>query len=179
MDIFCCQVFEYFYIYFSACSLKCTSAVVLAVCSREYRNEYAWFCHFMFAYIDAVCFVKGTVICFDILGSCCCLEYVLQSALPCGKCLFQSDLSIAVGEFRIVCSLTDHCVSDSKLADFSIRNFADDISECRGKEISWIKAMLDLHAHTVTKCHLADCGGDSMTVKCICGDHTASLDILM
>ena len=179
MDIFCCKVLEYLYVYLSACSLKCTGAVILAVCSREYRNKYTRFCHFMFAYIDAVCFVKGTVICLDVLGSCCCFKYILQSSFPCGKRLFQSDLCITVGELRIIRNLTDHSIGNGKLTDFSIRNLTDDIAECRSKEISWIKVMLDLYTHAVTKGHLADCSSDSMTVKCICGDHTACLDILV
>ena len=82
MDIFCCKVLEYLYVYLSACSLKCTGAVILAVCSREYRDKYTRFCNFMFAYIDAVCFVKGTVISLDLFSSCCCLKYALQSFLP-------------------------------------------------------------------------------------------------
>ena len=77
-------------------SFKSTGAVVLAVGSWEYRNEYARFCYFMLADINILCIINTILIgCFRIFslyshgnrsivfftGGC--LKDLLQSACPC------------------------------------------------------------------------------------------------
>ena len=108
-----------------------------------------------------------------------CLEYFLQSACPCLVSLIQSNLVISIGEFTIICYFTDYCVSNGKLTNLFSRNFQNQIAEAWCKEVSWIQIMLDLHAHCISKCHLADCCRNTVTVKCISGNHFSSLHIIV
>ena len=60
----------------SSGTLKCLGAVVFAVGSGEYRNEYSGLCNLVFTYIDTVCLVDIACHC---LGTLHCLggEYLL------------------------------------------------------------------------------------------------------
>ena len=108
-----------------------------------------------------------------------CLKYFLQSACPCLVSLIQSNLVISIGEFTIICYFTDYCVSNGKLTNLFSRNFQNQIAEAWCKEVSWIQAMLNLHAHCISKCHLADSCSNTVTVKCISGNHFSSLHIIV
>ena len=181
MDIFSSQVLEYFYIHLCTCTLECTCAVILAVCSREYRNKYTRFCNFVLAYIDAVCMIKLliSVSCLFIILRRNCLKYFFQSTFPCIFSFVYSDHCISIGEVTVSSYFTDHCISDGKLSNLTIRNFQDNITKSRCKEISRIKVMLDLHAHAITKCHLCNCSCNTMAVKCISRNNFAVLHIFM
>ena len=179
MNILCCQVLEDFDIHFCAGSLKCTGTVVFAVSSREYRNKYTRFCNFVFAYINVFCMIQLVFCRFFIFFTGNCLEDSFQSSFPCFYCFCLSDHSISVGEFAIPGNFTDQCVSDGKLADFFCRNFHDDVTKSRSKEISRIQIMLDLYTNCVTKCHLGNCCCNTVTIQCIGRNNFAVLDIIM
>ena len=108
-----------------------------------------------------------------------CLEYFLKSACPCLVSLIQSNLSVSIGEFTIICYFTDHGICDRKLTNLFSRNFQNQIAEAWCKEVSWIQVMLNLHAHCISKCHFADSCSNTMTVKCICRNHFASLHVIV
>ena len=108
-----------------------------------------------------------------------CLKYLLQSTCPCLVSLIQCNLSISVGEFAISCYFTDHGVCDGKLTNLFSRNFQNQIAEAWCKEVSCIQAMLNLHAHCISKCHLADSCSNAVTVKCISGNHFACLHVIV
>ena len=162
-------------------TLKCTCTVILAVCSREYRNKYTRFCNFVLAYIDAVCTIKLliSVSCLFIILRRNCLKYFFQSTFPCIFSFVYSDHCISIGEVTVSSYFTDHCISDGKLTNLTIRNFQDNIAKSRCKEISRIKVMLNLYAHAITKCHLCNCSCNTMAVKCISRNNFAVLHIFM
>ena len=108
-----------------------------------------------------------------------CLKDLLQSTCPCLVSLIQCNLSISVGEFAISCYFTDHGVCDGKLTNLFSRNFQNQIAEAWCKEVSWIQVMLNLHAHCISKCHLADSCSNAVTVKCISGNHFACLHVIV
>ena len=108
-----------------------------------------------------------------------CLKYFLQSACPCLVSLIQSNLVISIGEFTIICYFTDYCVSNGKLTNLFSRNFQNQIAEAWCKEVSWIQVMLNLHTHCISKCHLADSCRNTVTVKCISGNHFACLHVIV
>ena len=57
--MFCSRhIFKYNALCISTCCLECFRGIILTVCSREYRNKYVRFCHFMFAYINVFRIVK-------------------------------------------------------------------------------------------------------------------------
>ena len=181
MDIFSSQVLEYFYIHLCTCTLKCTCTVILAVCSREYRNKHARFCNFVLAYINAVCTIKLliSVSCLFIILRRNCLKYFFQSTFPCIFSFVYSDHCISIGEVTVSSYFTDHCISDGKLTNLTIRNFQDNIAKSRCKEISRIKVMLNLYTHAITKCHLCNCCCNTMAVKCISRNNFAVLHIFV
>ena len=108
-----------------------------------------------------------------------CLKDLLQSTCPCLVSLIQCNLSISVGEFAISCYFTDHGVCDGKLTNLFSRNLQNQITEAWCKEVSWIQVMLNLHAHCISKCHLADSCSNAVTVKCISGNHFACLHVIV
>ena len=108
-----------------------------------------------------------------------CLKDLLQSTCPCLVSLIQCNLSISVGEFAISCYFTDHGVCDGKLTNLFSRNFQNQIAEAWCKEVSWIQAMLNLHAHCISKCHLADSCSNTVTVKSISGNYFACLHVIV
>ena len=146
----------------------------------------------MLADINILCIVNTILIgCFRI---CClyshgnwsvvffaggCLKYLLQSTCPCLVSLIQCNLSISVGEFAISCYFTDHGVCDGKLTNLFSRNLQNQITEAWCKEVSWIQVMLNLHAHCISKCHLADSCSNTVTVKSISGNHFACLHVIV
>lgn len=110
MDIFCCQVLEYFNVNLCTSAFKSTCAVVFAVCSREYRDKYTRFCNFVFAYINVFCMVQVIFCLFFVVFTRSCLEYSFQSSLPCFFSFFFSNNSISVREFTVICNFTDQCM---------------------------------------------------------------------
>ena len=106
-------------------------------------------------------------------------EYFLQSTFPCILSFCYSDHCISIREVTITSYFTDHCISNGKFANFVCRNFQNDIAKSRCKEISRIKIVLNLHAHTITKCHLRNCCCNTMAVKCISRNNFAFLHIFM
>ena len=119
MDIFCCQVLEYFNVNLCTSAFKSTCAVVFAVCSREYRDKYTRFCNFVFAYINVFCMVQVIFCLFFVVFAGSCLEYSFQSSLPCFFSFFFSNNSISVREFTVICNFTDQCVCDGSCPTLS------------------------------------------------------------
>ena len=79
-DLCSSQVLEYFYIHLCTCTLKCTCTVILAVCSREYRNKYTRFRNLVLAYINVVCTIKLliSVSCLFVILRRNCLKYFFK-----------------------------------------------------------------------------------------------------
>ena len=176
-DVFCIKVTEYFCNNLSACSLKCTGTVILTVRSREYRNKYCWLSDLMAANMNIGC-IKELL--FNLgIRICCwfCSKYFLKCSCPCILCVCKCDLHITVSKYRLFCYFTDFCISNCEFSNLSVFNLCDNISKCRSKQISLIYIVLDFGTHTVTKCHLADCCCNSMTIQCICRYNFSALDI--
>ena len=106
-------------------------------------------------------------------------KYFFQSASPCFISFFKSDLGIAIRESAICCNLTDQCILYRQLPNLAIRNLKDNITKSWCKEVSWIQIVLDLNTHSITKCHLAHCSYNSVTVKRICRNNFTIQNILM
>ena len=193
MDIGCCQVFKYLHVNLCSGSFKSAGTVILAVCSREYRNKHTGLCNLMIADINSVCmeqsvFINGSL--FMILRCCkicsssviftgICFKHFFQSSCPCLHSLFQRNFSISVRELRISSNFTDHCIGNGKTSHFVSRNLKYQITKSRSKEVSWVKIVLDLNAKAVSKCHFCNCSSQSVTVKSICGKNASLLHILV
>ena len=81
-DVLGAHVLEYLCDDLCTRTLKCLRAVVLAVCSREYRNEYGRSADLMIADHNVLCLKYFVLNCFfpDIAL---CREYILESCVPC------------------------------------------------------------------------------------------------
>ena len=112
-DILCAQVLEYSVtIVFAPAALKCFGAVVLAVGTREYRNEY--------------CSVLPLYVCIHIPYRYCKVSLLLPSSVRrkrsgtlspgspvhAFRCLFHGDRGTAILEGCLVGYLTDHGVAE-------------------------------------------------------------------
>ena len=133
----------------------------------------------MFAHMDAVCFVKRAFHFLHVISSFG-LEDFLQSSGPCIQCFFHGNFhAVFVCEFCIVCHFTDHGIRYRQFSDFVSRYFADDITKSRCKQISLVQIVFNLHTQLVTKCHLADCCCDTVTIQRVSGKYFAVQNILM
>src|SRR5699024_6905475 len=113
--------------------------------------------------VFALFYIQSAVICIfrARTGS----KYLFQSSFPCTFCLVQPDHTVSIGEASIVCHLTDHSIGNLEISNFSGRYLCDQVSKARCEEVSRIQIVLDLYAAAVSKCHLADCRRNPVTVQ--------------
>ena len=138
----------------------------------------------MFAYINASCMIAAVLV--DRAAICCLLcfyalrcrsvvflcsgygfKYLLQRTFPCSQSLFHCNFYIPIGKHCIIFYFTNHNACDRKLCHFICRYFCYDASEICCKEVFFCYLCINLDTFVVTKCHLAECCCQTISVQCI------------
>ncbi len=99
------------------------------------------------------------------LGSGIGLKHFFKGSLPCLFSLFLRNTYMSVRECSVSRHLANHGIGNGKLSHPALRHFCDDIAESRGKQVSLINIMLNLHTHPVSERHPAHRRNDAVAVK--------------
>ena len=112
-------------------------------------------------------------------GARCGFKYLFQRLVPGLQGFLFFNHCAAIGELRLLSNFTDHRVAGAQTSHLIRRNFTDDVSEIRTKQIPRVQIVLYLHTQAVPEGHLTDSDSDAHSVEGISRCHTFLLHILV
>ena len=170
-DVLLRHIFKYNALCISTCCLERKSGIILTVCSREYRNKYGRFCHFMFAYINVFRIVKSGID-FFVFHTGTGREYFFQSATPSRKCFLHGNHFIITLKLRFIQCLTNLIIRNTggiQHSQILFINLCYNFTITRCKEIFFWFMFAEFSTNLITKCHLRNGIGNTVAINCLCG----------